>query len=465
MRSIRRILFVHFPRAVKGGDADYTTGDIRRAIFYLAIPMMLEMIMESLFAIVDIFFVGKLGVDAVAAVGLTESVLSIVYSVSIGLSMAATAVVARRIGEKQFDKASEGAFQSIFLGVVVAVIIGVVGFVFAGQILRVMGATDSIIEIGKPFTRIIFAGNVTVTLLFLVNGIFRGAGNAALAMRSIWLANGINIILDPILIFGLGPIEGMGVVGAAWATTIGRGVGVLYQLYHLFNGKHLIKIGIEHMKLNVFVLFRLIKISSGGMGQFLIESASWIFLMKLVAEDGAAALAGYTIAVRIFIFTLLPAFGLSNAAATLVGQNLGAAQPQRAERSVWLAAHGNALYLGICMLGFIIFGDGLIALFNSQPEAVAVGTEALSIVALGYVFFAYGMVISQSFNGAGDTFTPTAINVAMFWFVEIPLAYFLAQELNLGATGVFYSIAFAHSLHAVVSYLAFRRGRWKKTVV
>ena len=455
----------HFLRAVQGKEEHFTSGSIQKALFYLAIPMMLEMIMESLFAVVDIFFVGKIGVDAVAAVGLTESVVTIIYSVSIGLSMAATAVVSRRIGEQKPRAAADAAFQAILLAFIISVLTGIAGIIFAEDALLMMGADPKVIESGVGYTRIIFAGNVGIMLLFLINGIFRGAGNAAIAMKTLWIANGINLVLDPILIFGLGFIPALGIEGAAWATTIGRCLGVVYQLWHLFNGNGIIRLQKRNFVFKLKTIIRLIKLSAGGMGQFLIESATWIFLMRLISESGSIALAAYTIAIRIIIFTLLPAWGLANAASTLVGQNLGAGKPDRAEKSVWKAALYNSIFLGLVSLIFVFFSDFLIALFHPDLAVREIGSEALLVICLGYVFFAYGMVVSQSFNGAGDTLTPTLINISLFWVFEIPFAWFLSVHLGWGASGVFWAIAIAHSLHALVSIYLFRLGRWKKMKV
>ena len=453
--------FHHFSQAVKGVEEDFTNISIKKAIFYLSVPMILEMVMESLFAVVDIFFVGKLGVHAVATVGLTESVLTIIYSIAIGLSMAATAIVARRIGEKKPREASAAAFQAILVCSIFAVAVAVIGVVYAKPMLALMGGEKEVIESGYRYTQIIFGGNVCVMLLFLINGIFRGAGNAAVAMRTLWIANAINIVLDPIFIFGLGPIPAMGLEGAAWATTTGRGIGVIYQFYILFNGKSIIKFYWDSLKMNWKTVLTIVKVASGGMGQFLIESASWIFLMRIISESGSVALAGYTIAVRLIIFALLPAFGLSNAAATLVGQNLGALQPARAEKSVWLAAHLTAIFLGFCAIIFIAGAGFFIGIFNQEEGVIAVGTMGLTIICLGYVFFGYGMVMSQSLNGAGDTKTPTIINLGILWGFQIPFAYLLAKTFGMGATGVFIAIAVSHSLHAVVSTWVFTRGKWK----
>jgi putative MATE family efflux protein len=455
----------HFAKAIRGEQHEFTSGSIRKAIFYLAIPMILEMVMESLFAVVDIFFVGRIGVAAVAAVGLTESVLSIVYSVSMGLSMAATAIVARRIGEKKLKKAADAAFQAIVIGSLLSVLVGLTGYFFARDLLRLMGGETAVVEGGYRYTQIIFGGNISLMLLFLINGIFRGAGNAAIAMRSLWLANGLNILLDPLLIFGLGPITGLGIEGAAWATFLGRSAGVVYQLYYLLNGRSVVRITRHNLVFRLKTVRNILWVSFGGMGQFLVESVGWIFLTRVVATSGSVQLAAFTIAMRLLMFTLLPAFGLSNAAATLVGQNLGAGKPGRAEASVWDSARYNAWYLGIVSVIFILFGDFFIGIFSPDPIVVQTGKTALFIICFGYVFFAYGMVVSQAFNGAGDTYTPTFINIALFWVLQIPLAYVLAMYLGLEATGVFIAIAICHSLHAVVSIWIFRKGKWKKVRV
>lgn len=455
----------HFKLALLDSERDYTQGNIKLAIFYLAVPMVLEMMMESLFAVIDIFFVGRISVHAVATVGLTESVLTILYAVAIGLSMGATATVARRIGEKKPKKAADAAFQVILLGAIIAVIVGVSGVVFAKDLLRLMGGEDTVINEGYGYTRIIFGGNVSIVLLFLINGVFRGAGNAAIAMRTLWLANGINIVLDPILIFGLGPIPALGLEGAAWATTIGRSCGVLYQVYHLLKGSGKLVVLRENVVFRLKTILTLIRISGGGMGQFLIESASWIFLMRIVSYSGSTALAGTTIAMRVMMFTIMPAFGISNAAATLVGQNLGAGQPQRAEDSAWLTARYAAVFMGLSMLFFLSLGEPIIGLFNSNPEVVKVGSNGLLIMCLGYIFFAYGMVMVQSLNGAGDTKTPMYINIVVLWVIQLPLAYFLSVYMNWAAVGVFITIAFAHSFHALCGIYFFRRGKWKETVV
>jgi putative MATE family efflux protein len=455
-------LIVH---ALKGSEKEFTTGSINKAIFLLSVPMIAEMVMESLFAIADVFFVSKISMNAVATVGLTESILMIIYSVAIGLSMAITAIVARRIGEKDLKKAANAGFQSILFASMIALVLGFIGFFNAENILVLMGGEQDLVAEGVGYTKIMFAGNISIILLFLINAIFRGAGDASIAMRALWIANGLNIILDPILIFGLGPIPEMGIEGAAIATTTGRSIGVLYQVIHLINGKSLIKITLENVVFRFNTIVELVKISIGGMGQFLIESASWIFLVRVMSQFGSEALAGYTIAFRVIVFTILPSWGLSNAAATLVGQNLGANKPDRAEKSVWNTALYNMIFLGVVSVVFYLAAEPILGLFTDVSTVLEIGIEGLHIVCLGYVFFAFGMVISQAFNGAGDTKTPLIVNFFVFWIIQIPLAYILSVEMDWQATGVFISIALCHSLQAVVILLLFRRGKWKQTKV
>ncbi|WP_276495685.1 MATE family efflux transporter [Pontibacter litorisediminis] len=451
--------------AVKGKEQDYTTLGIRHSVILLAIPMILEMLMESLFAVVDIFFVGRLGANALATVGLTESILMIIYSVGMGISIAATAMVSRRVGEKNFREAGSITFQLIVTGVVLSLLMGGVATYFAEETLTLMGAAPEVINEGLSYAQIIFAGNVAIILLFLINGAFRGAGQPHLAMRALWLANGANIILDPLLIFGIGNWEGLGLAGAAWATSIGRSLGVVYQLYHLFNGRNILKITKDNLVVSLSVIYRILKLSSGGMGQYLIDSASWIFLTRIIAEFGSNALAAYTIAFRVIIFTLLPAWGLSSAAATLVGQNLGALKAKRAELAVWLTARYNMVFMASVTVVYLVFGEQLSRLFTDDPEVIGITAEALRIITLGYIFFGLGMVMVQAFNGAGDTRTPALINIVVLWLIEIPLAYLLAMHLGFASTGVFIAIAFCHSFHALVSWRLFRRGTWKKVSV
>lgn len=447
--------------ALQGKEEDYTKINIKRGIFLLSVPMILEMIMESLFAVVDIFFVGRLGNNAVATVGLTEAVVVIVYAVGVGISMAATALIARRFGEHNYKDAGSATFQLLVFGGGISLLMGVLGFVFARDILVLMGASESVLAVGVPYTQIIFAGNVSIMLLFLINGAFRGAGQAHLAMRALWLANGCNIVLDPILIFGFGSIEGMGLAGAAWATSIGRTIGVLYQLYHLFNGKHKLQILKDNMVLQWDIMLNIMKISLGGMAQFLIDSAAWIALTRITASFGDAAVAGFTISFRILIFSLMPAWGLAGAASTLVGQNLGAKKIKRAVLSVWLTARYNVIFLSIVTCIYLFFGNYLAQWFTNSKEVQEIASTGLRIIVLGYVFFAVGMVMVQSFNGAGDTQTPMFINIGVFLLLEIPLAYYLAIPMNMQILGVFISIAFCHSLHALIALWFFRKGKWK----
>ncbi|WP_258104412.1 MATE family efflux transporter [Marinoscillum sp. MHG1-6] len=460
MRSFKNILNL-FVSAVKGSEKEFTSGSINKAIFLLSVPMIFEMSLEAVFAIVDTYWVARIGVNAVATVGFTESMMMVIYSVAMGMSMAATALVARRVGEKDVDRASKAGFQAIFLGLVVSVVIGIIGFFYSEELLGYLGASDAVINEGVGFTRIMFLGNGAILLLFLINAVFRGAGDASIAMRSLFISNGLNIILDPLLIFGFGPIPAYGIEGAAIATTIGRSIGVCYQLFYLFNGRSIITLGLRHMVLRIKTLLELVNISLSGIGQFLIETASWIFLITLMSRFGMDAVAGYQIAFRVIVFTILPSWGMSNAAATLVGQNLGAHQPERAEQSVWKSAVYNMIFLGIVSIIFFIAAEPIIAVFSTEPKVLEVGVSALRIICLGYVFFAYGMVISQAFNGAGDTRTPLYINIVVFWFIQIPLAYWLAVTLNWQSTGVLMTIAIAHSLQAVISILLFRRGKWK----
>ena len=458
--------FKLFKLAIKGTEEDLTKGSIRRAIFLLSIPMILEMVMESLFAVVDIFFVGRISTDAVATVGLTESVITIVFAVAIGLSMGVTAMVARRIGEKKTEEASAVAAQAIIFGILVSILLGVLGYIYAEDILRLMGGSESLIASGKWYTKILFGTNVVIMLLFLLNGVFRGAGDASSAMKALWIANGLNIILDPIFIFGIGPIEGMGIQGAAVASAIGRGCGVLYQLYILFNGNKIVKLKLQDFKAQWDIIIKLIKLGAGGAGQFVISSMSWAILVYILAHNFSESIvAGYTIAIRVIIFSILPAWGMANAASTLVGQNLGAKNPNRAEESVWKTAKYNTYFLVAVALIMIVFANQIIALFTDDKIAIETGTIALQIISIGYVVFGYGMVISQSFNGAGDTKTPTIINFISFWLIEIPMAYLLAVYLDVGHTGVYWAMIIAETVLAILCVYFFKQGKWKKTVV
>lgn len=448
--------------AVRGERKDFTSGSLRRALFMLAVPMVLEMVMESLFAVVDVFYVSRVGVNAVATVGLTESVMMLIYAIAIGLSMAATAFVARRTGEKNLRAASECAVQALFLAFFISLPLSILGVAFAPDILRLMGASAAVVEEGANYTRIVLGGNIVIMLLFLNNAVFRGAGDAAIAMRVLWLANALNMILGPLFIFGIGPFPKLGVTGAALATTIGRGIGAAYQLRNLTNGRSMISVGRADLRLRPPIVLEMLKVSLGGMGQFLVHSASWIFMVRILSTFGSAAVAGYTIAIRTIVFTILPSWGLANAAATLVGQNLGARQPDRAEKSVWTAAFYNMLFLGTVSVIFFIFAGSILRIFSVEPEVVRNGVLCLRIICLGYIFYAYGMVIGQSFNGAGDTRTPTFMNLFCFWVVQIPVAYVLAKYMNLGTAGVFTAQASSFSLLAVLSIIIFRQGRWKQ---
>ncbi|MEC7264190.1 MAG: MATE family efflux transporter, partial [Bacteroidota bacterium] len=448
----------YFWIAVSGKETEFTTGSIRKAIFMLSIPMILEMLMESIFALVDIAYVSKVSVNAVATIGLTESVITLVYALAIGLSMAATAVVARRIGEKDVQGAKVAAVQAISLGVLISVIIGIVGILFAKEILALMGGEPDLIEEGFGYTKFMIGGNITVVLLFLINAIFRGAGNASIAMWALVLSNGLNIILDPMFIFGFGPIPEYGVMGAAIATNIGRGSAVFFQLGILFFGWGKIKLVLSDLVLNFKVMMNLIKVSLGGIAQFLIGTSSWIFLMRIMSEFGSEILAGYTIAIRVMMFTLMPSWGMSNAAATLVGQNLGAQQPDRAEISVWKTGKYNAIFMGTVSLVYLIFAKQIISWFNTTPDVVKNGSLCLQVIAAGYIFYAYGMVVSQAFNGAGDTKTPTKINLISFWMFQLPLAYVAALVLEWGAVGVFVAITLAEVILAILAIVWFKKG-------
>jgi putative MATE family efflux protein len=452
--------------ALKGEQQDYTKGSLRKAVIMLAIPMIIEMGMESVFAIVDLFFVGKLGKHAISTVGLTESVLTIVYSIAVGMSMAATAIVARRVGEKNPEGAASAAMQSMLVSVVVIIIVSIAGMIFAADILRLMGGEEETLQIGVPYTRIMMGSSVIIMLLFLINGIFRGAGDASIAMKSLGLANLCNIILCPLLINGWGPVPVLGLTGAALATTIGRSIGVFYQLYHLFNGKSIVQLTKASFKAEWDVIKSVINIAWPATFQFIIASCSWIFLAQLVAQTGhSAASAGYQTALRIIMFFILPAWGVSNAAATLVGQNLGAKNDLRAEQAVMKTAKYNAIFMAVVSLFFYALAGNIVSLFVQQEEVREIATTALRIISTGYVFYGIGMVMINAFNGAGDTKTPTVINIFCFWLFQIPLAYLLAKYFALGPTGVFIAIPVAETLITVTAFILFRKGRWKKVVV
>lgn len=447
--------------ALQDNDEDFTSGPIRRALGLLAIPMMLEMAMESVFAVVDIAFVAQLGTDAVAAVGITEALLTILYSLAIGLGMGVTAMVSRRIGAHDTDGAAAVTGQAIWVGALISVAIGVLGASYARELLELMGATDSVVETGYGYTAVLLGGSVSIVYLFLLNAAFRGAGDATVALRSLWLANGINIVLDPCLIFGLGPFPELGVTGAAVATTIGRGTGVLYQLYYLIGGRGRLAFKIRHLKLRLQLAVQMVRISIGGIGQFLIATSSWILIMRIVAMYGSGAIAAYTIALRMMEFIFLPAWGLGNAAATLVGQNLGAEKPDRAERSVWAAARYNAIFMAVSGLVLIVFAQVIAGWFVDEPEALRWGTNCMRILGLGFPMYAVGMVVVQAMNGAGDTGTPASLNLICFWLLQLPLAYWLATQVGWGPNGAFTAIVVAESLLTVLAVLVFRRGQWK----
>ncbi len=462
--KLRRILST-LKIAISGTEKNFTTGSIQRAVFLLSVPMVLEMAMESLFAVVDVFFVSRISINAIATIGITESVIFLIYAIAIGISMATTAMVARRIGEGKPKEAADASVQGIILAGGISILIGILGLIYAKDILRAMGASEDLISDGFGYTKWMIGGNLTITLLFLLNAIFRGAGDASLAMRSLWLANGLNIVLDPLFIFGIGPFPEMGVEGAAIATNIGRGIGVLFQIWILLGKGSVIKIKWENIRLKSEIMFRLFKVSLGGMGQYLIGTASWLFMVRIISIFGAEALAGYTIAVRIIMFSILPSWGMANAGATLVGQNLGAGNPDRAEKSVWICAKTNLYFLGIISVIYFIFASELINLFNSDDRVVKDGMLAIRYICSGYIFFAYGMVIAQAFNGAGDTKTPTIVNFFLYWLLQLPLAYILAVTYKIGPEGAFAAVAVTEVALSIVYVIIFRKGRWKATSI
>ena len=448
--------------SLSDNDNDYTRGALGRALGLLAIPMMLEMAMESIFAVVDIAFVSRLGTDAVAAVGITEALVTILYAIALGLGLGVTAMVSRRIGAKDREGAASVTGQAIWVGAIVSVVIGVFGVVFARDLLLLMGASDNVVDVGSGYTAILLGGSGSIMYLFLLNAAFRGAGDAAVALRSLALANGINIVLDPCLIFGLGPFPEMGVPGAAVATTIGRSIGVAYQLNYLFRGRGRLQFQFRHLTLVRKLIKRVLVISAGGIGQFLITTASWVALMRIVAYYGSAPIAAYTIALRMIEFAILPAWGLGNAAATLVGQNLGANLPDRAERSAWLAAKYNAVFMALVGGLMLLMAPQITALFSSDPEVLRYGTSCLRIMGVGFPMYAVGMIMTQALNGAGDTASPSALNFLSFWIVQIPLALWLARGFEFGPNGIFIAEVIAESLLTLLSIVVFRRGRWKQ---
>ncbi|MBN1209815.1 MAG: MATE family efflux transporter [Myxococcaceae bacterium] len=451
--------------SLHGSNQDFTEGPLGEAIFLLSVPMVLETVLESVFAVVDVLYVGRLGPDAIATVGLTEALLTSLYAVALGLGMGAAAMVARRTGEKDPEQAARTAVQAIGLGLVLGVPLALAGAWYSRPLLELMGASAWVLEHGVPYTQVMLASMISVILLFLINAIFRGAGDAAIAMRVLWLANLINIALAPFLIFGWGPFPELGVLGAGVATAFGRTMGVVYQLYRLARGNGHLRVRLEHLRLEPRTMLTMLRLSGLGMFQVFVSTSSWVVLARIVSTFGSAAIAGYTIAIRIIMFALLPSWGLGNAAATLVGQSLGARKPERGEQAVWTAARYNMFFLGTVGLIFILAAEPLIGLFTKDAESISHGVRCLRIVSAGFLFYAFGMVLEQSFNGAGDTTTPTLVNIGCFWVVELPLAWVLASPLELGATGAFLSITVSYCLLAVVSLLLFRRGRWKLRTV
>ncbi|MEM6645313.1 MAG: MATE family efflux transporter [Bacteroidota bacterium] len=447
--------------ALSGKQYDFTSGSIGRAILILAVPMVLEMSMQAVFEVVDVFFVGRLGADAVTAVGLTGSVLILVFAVGMGLSMAATAIVARRIGEGDPEGASRAAFQVLLVTFVVSLPIAAVGILFPAELLRLMGATESVIEVGSGYFAIMFGGNLSILFLFLINAIFRGAGDAAIAMRVLWVSNLLNIVLDPLLIFGWGPVPALGVTGAAIATTTGRGIAVVYQLWLLNRGHGRIRVTPAAATLNPVLLRTLAKISIPGLLQYFVGTASWLLIFRIMADFGSEAVAGYTIAIRIIVFAILPSWGMANAAATMVGQNLGAKRPDRAERAVSLASVANMVFMGLFAVALQFTAEPILRVFTEEPDVIRYGTQCLIIVSYSYLFLALGIVMVQAFNGAGDTTTPTYINLVSYWILQIPLAYWLAKPLGMGPDGVFWAIAIAQSFLGLLAYVVFGRGSWK----
>jgi putative MATE family efflux protein len=457
----RRTLWSTLREAVRGSTIDYTTAPIGRAVIMLAVPMVMEMAMESIFVVVDVFWVAHLGADAVATVGLTESMLTLIYTVAMGLSIGATALVARRMGEHDAAGAARAAGQSMILGVIVAALIAMCAAPFAPALLTLMGATPEVVRSGSGFTTVMLGGNATIVLLFMLNAVFRGSGDAAIAMRVLWLGNLLNIALGPCFIFGLGPFPELGVTGAAVATNLGRGTAVAYQLVTLARGRGRVRIGLRDLRLDLSIMRSVLRLSGSGTVQILIGTASYVGLVRILSVFGSSALAGYTIGIRIIVFALLPAFGISNAAATMVGQNLGAGRPDRAQRAVWTAAIYNMVFLGTLGLVFLLGADLITAAFTTDPAVQPFATSCLRIVSLGFVFHACGMTLTSAFNGAGDTWTPTMINLFVFWLWEIPLAWWLAVHVGLGPVGVFIALTVAYSTLAVISALLFRRGKWK----
>jgi putative MATE family efflux protein len=458
-------LWTDIKEAISGTDRDFTSDSIGKALLILSIPMVLEMIMESVFAVVDIFFVSRLGADAVATVGITESSMTIVYAIAMGLSTATTALIARRIGEKKAGKAGVVAFQAIISGLVVSILIAIPGMIYAKEFLLLMGASEKMAEEGYMFPAIMFGGNSVIMLLFIINAVFRSSGDAAISMRVLIFANLINLILDPLLIFGIGPFPELGLKGAAVATTTGRGLAVCYQFYLLFKGNKRIRMELQHLKIKLKVMVQLFKLSAGGILQYTIATSSWIALYRIISELGSEVMAGYTISIRIVVFVLLPSWGLSNAASTLVGQNLGAKQPERAERTVWITGYINMVLLGLVGLILIVFPEAFIRLFIDNSEVIRNGAISLRIISFGFISYAMGMVLTQAFNGSGDTITPTRMNLFCFWLFEIPMAYLLAIVLDMKIYGISIAIVAAETALTITAWYYFRKGKWKTVKV
>jgi len=447
--------------SIAGTEQDFTKGSINKAIFLLAVPMVLEMLMEAIFAIADIFFVAKLGADAIATVGITESLITIIYAIGVGLSMATTAMVSRRIGEKDQSGAARAAFQSIITGLIISLFISVFGIIFAKDLLKLMGASENIYNEMSSYTSIMLGGNAVIMLLFIINAVFRSAGDAAISMRILIIANLLNIVLDPVLIFGFGPIPALGITGAAIATNTGRGLAVIYQFYLLFNGNKRVRLEVRNIRIHFATIKQLLNLSMGGIGQYLIATSSWIGLVRIISVFGSEALAGYTIGIRIIIFSLLPAWGISNAAATLVGQNLGAHQADRAAKSVWSVGKVNVVYMLLAGIVLFLFPTDLVSLFTEDVKVIESGILSLQIISLGFVFYGLGMTMVQSLNGAGDTITPTWINFFSFWIIEIPLAYMFALYFEYGQQGVYYAIIMAETIMTIIAVYFFKLGKWK----
>lgn len=452
-------------RALSGQEEKFTEGSIKQAIVLLSVPMVIEMVGEGIFALVDAYWVSKISTAAVTTIGLTETVATLVYSLAIGISIAVTAMVARRVGEEKHKEAAEAGMQAIWLGIIVAVFIAICGVYFAEDMLRLLGKDEEVVEVGTAYTQLLFGSNIVIVLLFILNGVFRGAGDASMAMKSLWIANGLNLILDPLLIFGIGFFPELGLFGAAVATTIGRGTGVLFQLYILFSGKSILKFNTESIKVIPATISKLANVSVTGALQFAVASCSWIFVAAIIADFGTEVFAGYTYAIRLVIFAILPAWGIANAAATLVGQNLGAGQTERAEQSVWQAARYNAYFMVSIGILFIIFAEPIIGVFTNDPLVSENGVIALRIFCAGNIFYSYGMVTEQAFGGAGDTRTPTIINLICFWAIEIPLAWIFATQTDWGLAGVMLSVIIAESALAIIAVSLFRKGKWKSVEI